>query len=210
VTFPIAFAIGFSVASIPGPTIILIATETLRRGASNGLLAMLAPLALDAGLMLPLGLILQASLFSQGGAFALGIIGAAFLFWLGLQSLRAGKMPVPREAQSRPAAGNREFPSFFKGLVTHLTSPFPYIYWGTVGSTFVRQGYEGGGVLAAAQFPLGFWSGAVAFTLMVIYIVARGKRLLPPRWESYLHRFSGTLLIAGGIYLALSVWRGPF
>ncbi len=210
--FPLAFAIGFSVASIPGPTIILIATETLRKGPKSGLVTMTAPLLMDALLMLPLGLLLQASLFSGGGALFLGLIGAAFLVWLGLQSMQAGakKIPLELDPDQPPPNSNHELPSFLKGLLTHLTSPYPYLYWGTVGSTFIRQGFENGGLWAAATFPLGFWLGASAFTLLVIYVVTRGKKMLPPRLEPHLHRFSGVLLIASGIFLAVKVWQGLF
>lgn len=212
VTFPLAFAIGFSVASIPGPTIILIATETLRKGARAGLLTMLAPLLMDAVVMVPLGLVLQASLFSGKGTAALGLIGAGFLIWLGVQSLGAGASKMRIEIDPDFAAANscQEMPSFLKGVLTHLTSPYPYIYWGTVGSTFIRQDFQNEGVLAAALFPLGFWTGACVFTLLIIYIVTRGKKLLPTGFEPHLHRFSGVLLIGSGIFLAVRVWQGLF
>ena len=217
--FPLAFAIGVSVASIPGPTIILIATQTLRHGPRAGLATMLAPVLLDAFLMLPLGLALQASLVTGQGAMVLALCGAAFLLWLGAQSIRAGmrQFRVPssgfRELEtqnSKPETSDREMAPFVKGLLTHVTSPYPYLYWATVGASFIRKGFANGGVFSAAIFPLGFWLGACSFTLIVIYLLARTKKLLPPRIEPYLHHVSGVLLIAGGIYLAVSSWRGPF
>ncbi|MGH7771477.1 MAG: LysE family translocator [Candidatus Binatia bacterium] len=218
-TFPLAFAIGFSVASIPGPTIILIATETLRRGPKAGLLTLTAPPLMDALVMVPLGLFLQASLFSGRGSVVLGLVGAAFLVWLGFQSMRLGTRKlqtsgsgfresiIPNSKLETPKGSDREIPSFLKGVLTHLTSPYPYLYWGTVGSSFIRQGFEDGGILGAAKFPLGFWLGACAFTLAVIYLVARGKRMLPPRLEPHLHYLTGALLIGSGVYLAVSVWQ---
>ncbi len=219
-TFPLAFAIGFSVASIPGPTIILIATETLRKGARAGMLTMMAPLLMDGLVMLPLGLLLQASLFSGKGSVALGFIGAGFLAWLGLQSIRAGsrkfrvsgcafrELKTPNSELETSVDSNREVPSFLKGILTHLTSPFPYLYWGSVGSSFIRQGFESGGLYGAAIFPLAFWLGASVFSLLVIYLSARGRKLLPPRMEAYLHHVSGALLVGSGVYLAARVWRG--
>lgn len=211
-TFSLAFAIGFSVASIPGPTIILTTTETLRKGPRAGLLTMLAPPLMDALVMLPLGLFLQASLFTGRGAVVLGLIGAGFLGWLGLQSMRAGirKTPMRNKRGSSSAYGDRELPSFLKGTLTHLTSPYPYLYWGTVGSSFIWRAFESGGARAAVVFPLGFWAGASSFTLLAICLVARGKKLLPLRLEPFLHYFSGTLLIGSGIFLAIRTWQGIF
>ena len=211
-TFPLAFAIGFSVASIPGPTIILIATQTLRHGPRAGVITMAAPLTLDALLMVPLGLILQTSLFVGRGAALLGLCGAAFLIWLGMQSIGAGVKHAAAgfDPTVGRADGAKEIPAFLKGLLTHVTSPFPYLYWATVGASFIRQGFANGGIVGAAVFPLGFWLGACSFTLIVIYLVARGKKLLPSRLEPYLHHLSGALLIGSGIYLAVSVWQALF
>ena len=105
---------------------------------------------------------------------------------------------------------NKEMAPFLKGLLTHVTSPFPYLYWATVGASFIRQGFASAGTIGAATFPLGFWLGASSFTVIVIYLVTHGKRMLPAHLEPYLHHISGALLIAGGIYLALSVWQGLF
>ena len=205
-----AFLIGIGLASIPGPTGILIATETLRHGAKAGLLTMAAPLLLDVIVMLPLGLFLQASL-SGIGAVALGMIGAAFLFWLGLQSMRAGIEHVQTiRTTGAPPIVKRDLSPFMKGFITHAASPYPYVWWATAGGAFVLQGYGRGGIAGAALFPAGFWSGTTAFTFLLIYLVAHGKRLLPPRWEPYLHHISGILLIGGAIYLAVRVWHGLF
>jgi threonine/homoserine/homoserine lactone efflux protein len=204
--------IGFSVASIPGPTSVLIATQTLHHGARAGLLAMAAPLVLDVFIMMPLGLFLQASVFTGDRAIVLGIAGAGFLIWLGVQSIRAGIAHVNtlRVGSAAREESKRELSPFLKGFVTHVASPYPYLYWATVGATFVRQGFEAGGLAGAAIFPGGFWGGTTSFTLLLIYLVAKGKRLLPARYEPYLHHVSGALLIGSGVYLGIAVWHGMF
>jgi threonine/homoserine/homoserine lactone efflux protein len=202
--------IGVSVASIPGPAAVLIATQTLRHGGRAGIVTMTAPLALDVFVMIPLGLFLQTALFTGGAAVVLGLGGAAFLFWLGAQSIRAGIKQVNTIEASAPAGGERELSPFWKGIVTQAASPYPYIYWSTVGGSFVLQGFADGGLAGAALFPVGFWTGTTGFTLLLICLVAHGKRLLPPRVESYFHHLSGVLLIASGVYLAASVRHGIF
>ena len=205
-----AFLLGLLVASIPGPTGILIATETLRHGAKAGFLTMAAPLLLDMFVMLPLGLWLQASL-SGIGAGALGMIGAVFLCWLGVLSIRAGVEHVQTiRTTGAPPIAKRDLPPFMKGFITHVASPYPYVWWSTAGGALVLQGYARGGIAGAALFPAGFWSGTTSFTFLLIYLVAHGKRLLPPRWEPYLHHISGVLLIGSAIYLAVRVWHGLF
>jgi threonine efflux protein len=207
VNFPVAFAIGFSIASIPGPTIILIATETLKGGARAGLAAMMAPVLIDATVMVPLGWLLQAVVSSEV-AKTLGLTGGCFLAWLGFKSIRAGKTSSNLGAAAETIAkANHPVSSFAKATITHLTSPYPYLYWGTVGGLYIRQGLARGGFWEAVVFPLGFWLGAVTFTTVVIYVIARGRRLLSARIQPLMHMLSGALLIAAGLALAYHVWH---
>ncbi len=207
-SFPLAFAIGFAVASLPGPILVLITTETLRKGPRAGVLAMIAPQIIDATVMLPLALLLQASLVTGKGVIGLGLMGGCLLVWLGFQSVRVSTAildPVSNSGNSW-SWKRRELPSFLKGVVTHLTNPYPDIYWGTVGVIFIRQGFEENGPAGALLFPLGFWFGAGTLNLLLVYLVARGRRMLPPHLEPYFHRFSGVLLMGSGVFVALRTW----
>lgn len=208
--FLLAFAMGFSVASLPGPIIVLIATETLRKGIGAGLLIVAAPVLMDALVMVPLALLFQASIVSGKGAAGLGLIGGCLLVWLGSQSMSAGASPMNVKDISGPMRtwGKKEIPSFLKGLLTHLTNPYPYLYWGSVGAGFIQRGFERSGTWGGVIFPLGFWLGAGIFNLLVVYLVGRGKKMLPARLEPYLHRFSGALLIGCGIFVAVRPWWG--
>ncbi len=206
--FPLAFAMGFSVASLPGPIIVLIATETLRKGVVAGLFIVTAPILIDALVMVPLALLLQASIVFGKGVAGLGFIGGCFLVWLGAQSMGASARPMNDRSADRSELTwrNKEIPSFLKGILTHLINPYPSIYWGSVGASFMRQGFERGGTWGAVVFPLGFWLGAGIFNLLVVYLMARGKRMFPAHLEPYLHRFSGVLLMASGVFVAVRPW----
>ncbi len=197
----LACAMGFSIASMPGPILALITTETLRRGAWPGAQVALAPMCVDACVMLPLVMALQSSIPSGTGAVALGVAGGGFLSWLGIQSVRAGStVAVPGRHR-----GSRRIPSFLKSVLTHLVNPYAYIFWGTVGFAFVREGFEARGLRGAMSFPMGFWLGAAAMNFLVVCLVSRGRRYLPPRLEPCVHVLSGVLLLGAGIFLAWSV-----
>ena len=199
----LAYAMGFSVASMPGPILALITTETLRRGAWPGAQTALAPMCVDACVMLPLVMVLQSSIPSGPGALVIGLAGGAFLFWLGFQSFRAGSAPV---APGR-GRGSRRLPPFLKSVLTQLMNPYAYIFWGTVGFAFVREGFETRGLQGAVSFPAGFWLGAGTMNFLVVYLVSRGRRYLPARAEPWVHVFSGVLLIAAGAFLVWAVFR---
>ena len=133
----------------------------------------------------------------------IGLAGGAFLFWLGLQSFRAGPAPVVPGGHG----GSRRLPPFLKGVLTQLMNPYAYIFWGTVGFAFVREGFEARGLQGALSFPAGFWLGAGTMNFLVVYLVSRGRRYLPATAESYVHVFSGVLLMAAGAFLVWAVYR---
>ena len=199
----LAYAMGFSVASMPGPILALITTETLRRGAWPGAQTALAPMCVDACVMLPLVMVLHAAVPSGAGVVVIGLAGGAFLSWLGLQSLRAGSAPAAPGGRR----GSRRLPPFVKSVLTQLMNPYAYILWGTVGFAFVREGFEARGLPGAVSFPAGFWLGAGTVNFLVVYLVSRGRRYLPARAEPYVHVFSGVLLIAAGGFLVWAVYR---
>ena len=205
--FLLTFAMGFSIASMPGPIMALIATETLRRGVRSGVQAAVAPVCVDALVMLPLVVILHAAIPSGMVAVAIGVAGGAFLVWLGVQSVRAWGIDSPALTPSDFAT---ELPSFLKGVLTHLMNPYPYVFWGTVGLAYVRDGFQTGGVTGGLHFPLTFWLGASVFNLLVVFLVLRGKRLLPPTAEPYLHLGAGVLLITAGVFLIINVSADQF
>ena len=199
----LAYAMGFSVASMPGPILALITTETLRRGAWSGAQTALAPMCVDACVMLPLVMALQSSIPSGTGAVAVGVAGGGFLSWLGLQSFRAGSAVAVPDGRRGP----RRVPPFLKSVLTHLMNPYAYIFWGTVGFAFVREGFEAQGIQGALSFPAGFWLGAATMNFLVVYLVSRGRRYLPPRLEPYVHVLSGILLIGAGAFLVWAVFK---
>ena len=199
----LAYAMGFSVASMPGPILALIATETLRRGAWPGAQTAMAPMCVDACVMLPLVMVLQSSIPSGTGAVAMGLAGGVFLLWLGLQSFRAGSVAVAPDSQR----GSRRLPPFLKGVLTQMMNPYAYIFWGTVGLAFVREGFAAQGLKGALSFPAGFWLGAGTMNFLVVYLVSRGKRFLPAGMEPYVHVLSGVLLAGAGVFLIWAVFR---
>lgn len=201
----LAYAMGFSVASLPGPILFLIATETLRRGVWSGAQTAIAPICIDATIMLPLVVFIQLSFLSQhGAATALGSLGGLFLIWLGLRSMRMEGVRLAGDRAHDEVA--REMTSFLKGILTHLLNPYPYIFWGTVGVAFINEGFTSDGIPGALFFPIGFWLGASTFNFLVVFLVGRGKQLLPVQWAPYVHKMSGILLIAAGGFLGWSVW----
>ena len=95
-------ALGLTGGLAPGPLTALVMTQTLRHGTGEGVKVSLAPVITDGPLLL-LGALAADWLARSAVVFAgIGLLGAGFLFFLGLESLRAGRCRLLRAAARTP------------------------------------------------------------------------------------------------------------
>jgi RhtB (resistance to homoserine/threonine) family protein len=139
---------------------------------------------------------------SQTAYDALRLIGAAYLVWLGVQSLLAAR----RGDYRSPGAGEREAArprssAFRQGLLTNLFNPKVAVFY----STFLPQFIEPGDpallismLLAGVHIALGIvWLSAYAWLLDRTVTAFRSSRL-----RRALDALTGTVLVALGLRLA--------
>jgi threonine/homoserine/homoserine lactone efflux protein len=128
----------------------------------------------------------------------LRIAGAAYLVWLGVQSLRrAGHDPA---APTTPSGGRRAFRT---GLVTNLANPKIAVFYSTVLPTFIAADANvlaWSLLLAAIHATLSLgWLSAYA------WLLTRARAALHrPRVRRALERGTGAVLVGLGVSLALS------
>lgn len=132
-------------AMSPGPSLALIVRQTLGNSRSHGIAASVAH---------GCGVALYALATVQGLALVLTAVpwlfhmvswgGAAYLFWLGLQSLRAGSGPV---ALAEGAPARPVWHSVREGLVVSLSNPHLMVFFLALFSQFVTPGMPWGSKL---------------------------------------------------------------
>lgn len=196
----------FAIVIVPGPTVTVIIANSLRHGASAGLLNVAGT---QLGLVIMLAILafgFQVVVEQLAGAFEIiRLIGAAYLIWLGIKLLRAGGFQ-PDEA-SVPGPATKSSRSFFwQGFLVIWSNPKALLLFGA----FIPQFLSTGGVSEANTLTQILLLGA---TFMVIgavfdgaYAVVSGRagRWLTQRRIVLLERISGAILVAGGVWLALS------
>jgi threonine/homoserine/homoserine lactone efflux protein len=161
--------LGLSAGLSPGPMLALVLAQTLRHGAREGCKVALTPLVTDAPILL-VALVLASKLAEL--RLLLGIVsvaGRAFVLYLAWESV----WPVRQEAET-PAARPR---SWFKGIVTNLLNPHPWIFWLTVGAAILAKATAQGWPVAAA-FLFGFYLLLVGSKLLVALLTGRSRNLL--------------------------------
>jgi threonine/homoserine/homoserine lactone efflux protein len=135
--------LGLSAGPSPGPMLALVRTQTLRHGPREGCKIALTPLVTDAPIIV-VALVLaakQAELRPLLGIVS--IAGGAFVLYLAWDSFRPARLGA--EAPAEPPR------SWFKGIVTNLLSPHPWLFWLTVGAAILAKAIAQSWLVAAAS-----------------------------------------------------------
>lgn len=184
---------------VPGPTVTVIIANALRTGTGAGLANVAGT---QAGLLIMVGILaigLETVMTFMGEAFFwLKLAGAAYLIWLGIKLWRSsGALADAPTSRARSMRGY-----FWQGFFVIWSNPKALFFFGA----FIPQFVVPDGNAALQTMVLGLIFMAVATVLDGAYAVAAGKTggLLNRRNIRILERVSGSFLIGGGIWLALS------
>lgn len=191
----------FAIVVVPGPTVTVIIANSLRAGSKAGFMNVLGT---QTGLVLMIGILalgLETIVAALGEVFIyLKLIGAAYLIYLGVQLWRSnGALADPNDlsVKKRSMRGY-----FWQGFFVIWSNPKALFFFGA----FIPQFIVPTGNAAVQTVILGSIFMIVATVVDCFYAFAGGKT---GNWLSQsnvrlIERISGTALIGGGIWLALS------
>jgi threonine/homoserine/homoserine lactone efflux protein len=145
---------------------------------------------------------LSAILATSATAFdVLKTVGAAYLLWLGVQSIRAAGAPTPTVGEQTRAVGRRPPAAFVQGFLTNILNPKVAVFYLTFLPQFISPGQpvlRRSLLLASIHIAMGFaWLTAYAW-----FVDRLGGVLTRPTVKSALERITGGVLIALGARLA--------
>lgn len=127
-----ALIFGLTAGLKPGPLTVVILHQSLEHGARAGMRASLAPVFTDgpiiAAVFLLFGAVRDLTLFAAG----LSLAGGGYLLWMGW------KIVAPRKRSSATAGGPPR--SLSTAIKTNLLNPAPYLFWFTVGGSYIVLG----------------------------------------------------------------------
>jgi threonine/homoserine/homoserine lactone efflux protein len=164
--------LGLACGLAPGPLLALVVAQTLRHGAGEGCRVAFAPLLTDAPII-AVALVFAARL-------------AGFGPWLGIVSLAGGVFVLflawdtVRPPRLESWAENQLPQSWFKGILTNLLSPHPWLFWLTVGAATLAKAMAQSW-LAALAFLCGFYLLLVGSKVLLALLVARSRAVLAGR-----------------------------
>jgi homoserine/homoserine lactone efflux protein len=191
----------FLIAVIPGPTVTVIIANSLAHGTRAGLLNV-AGTQLGLGLMMAILVVgLSSVIAAMGWLFDwLRWAGAAYLVWIGWKLLRSGDVFHQDSTIAIPRGG-----FLLQGFLVLMANPKALLWFGA----FIPQFVDPQGNYVAQIILLGVTAMAIALVSDGGYAVLTGRAgaVLSRKRIRLVSRLSGTCLIGGGIWLALTRGR---
>lgn len=194
----LAFALAcFVIVIVPGPTVTVIIANSLRDGVRAGLLNVAGTQFGLVFMLLIVALGLETVVnWMADWFYIIKLAGAAYLIWLGIQLWRSdGSIGNPNRAR-RPKIGY-----FWQGVVVIWSNPKALIFFGA----FIPQFLDPAGDAFTQTLVYGVIFMIVATIFDSFYAIAAGRAgsLLTKARVRLVERLSGSLLIGGGIWMAL-------
>ena len=184
--------LGLSCGLAPGPMLAQVLAQTLRHGSREGCKIALTPLVTDAPIIV-VALLLATKLAELRPLLGvISIAGGAFVLFLAWESFR----PVRLDAEAPPEPPR----SWFKGIVTNLLNPHPWVFWLTVGAAILARAIAQSW-LAALAFLFGFYILLVGSKVGVAFMAGRSRDLLAGRPYRVVMRVLAGLLALFAILL---------
>ncbi|PCJ85841.1 MAG: transporter [Hyphomicrobiales bacterium] len=188
-----------AVVIVPGPTVTVIIANSLRSGTGAGL-AIVAGTQLGVFVILcVLATGLSTIIEFVGEAFVwIKLIGAAYLLYLGISLWRAGGSALNVEKAREKTTFKR---MFIQGFIVILANPKFLFFFGVFIPQFINP--QGDAVLQTFIFGGTFMVVATVLDAGYAFLAGGAGNLLTQTRIRIVQRISGSLLILGGIWMAL-------
>ena len=200
VTFALAAAL---IVLLPGPDTLVVLRNLVRGGRRRAALTVAGVLCGLSVWVTAAALGMAALLHASEEAYlALRVVGAGYLLWLGVQTLRSRSVPdlVPESPAELPAGSRSR--GFGAGLATDLLNPKVGVFFVTFLPGFVPDGQPVGA--ASLAFGAIFVVETAAYFALLLFLAGRITGWLRDttvrRW---LDRATGTVLIGFGLRLVV-------
>ncbi len=201
-----SWLVGFSGAASPGPVSTFCLTEGSRRGFWAGPRITLGHALVEIIMVLLLAFGLGPILKQNSVAAAIALLGGAFLLWMGIDLTRgawSGKLALNLDARAEPT-GLLRLGSVPAGALISLGNPYWFLWWATVGVSYIAIAL-GFGAVGLFAFYFGHILADLTWNSLLTFIASSGRKVLPPTFYKW-------LLVAFGIFLigfsAYFLWTG--
>jgi threonine/homoserine/homoserine lactone efflux protein len=187
-----------ALALLPGPIVTLVIANGLRHGTRAALTNIAG---VQAGVAIVIGIVaigLTSLMATMGYWFDwVRFAGAAYLVWLGIRLIREPVAGVEADAPPPPRGG-----FFLQGFLVALSNPKLLVFFGAFIPQFVDLSHDH--LSQVTLLGVTFMVIAALTDATYALLAGRVRRFFSARRTRTLSRVSGSFMIGGGIWLALS------
>jgi homoserine/homoserine lactone efflux protein len=189
-----------ALSATPGPAVLFVLSQAIRRGTSKSVWATIGILSANAAYFVLSATSLGAILVASYRLFlVIKWLGAAYLIYLGLRCFfgRSSLHTLPNLGDSRIA----EWRIWRDGFIVQGANPKALVFFTAILPQFIDINHS----VASQVLILGVSSIVVEFFILLLYGQLAGKAFSAannPRFEKVTNRASGALLMAAGLGIA--------
>lgn len=182
-----ALIFGLTAGLKPGPLGIVVIQQTLEHGLKSGIRASLAPIITDGPIILAALVLLTQ--FKDISLFIglLSLVGGLYLLWIALKIFKIQEINISKSlGKPKPLS---------TAIKVSLLSPNPYLFWFTVGGTYLAQGTTAESI----SFVVVSIGSLVFAKMAVAWVTSNFRELLDSKAYLWIMRFLGLLLAGFGL-----------
>ena len=193
-----ALTLGLAAGLKPGPLGVFVIHQTMSKGSYNGFMASLAPIITDGPIIL-LALLLTLQLNDISWFIsAVSIFGSVYLAYIAYKIFKA-------PTSINPSGGVSKGSSLATAIKINFLNPAPYIFWLTIGSSYIFMGSHFDAVVFIFCTLI-----SLCMTKFVVALVIKklGEQFNPRIYAFVLKSFSVPLLLFSGqlLFSGISFW----
>ena len=183
----------------PGPAVLFVVSQGLRRGSNVALSSAVGILAANACYFAVSGTGVGALLVASGSIFTLAKwAGAGYLLYLGAIALL--RPPLPDATSSRTVADSGPSTHFLRGFLLQLSNPKSLLFFMAILPQFIDRSRP----IAPQIIILGVTSVVLEFVVLAAYGAGAARVGMQPRFAIAASRMSGIFLVGAALGLARS------
>lgn len=200
--FTTSFVVALSGAMMPGPLLALTISEATQRGFWAGPVLILGHGILEVVIVIALTLGLSQFTGDEMVSSTIGIIGGIVLIGMGLAILRKGwhRVTIPTANPVNPGQNRM---GVLTGVLGSVSSPYFFIWWVTIGTTYLLWSLELG-ITGVVSFFTGHILADLGWYTLVAFIIATGKKVMSDTVYHWLFLVCGLTLVGLGGYFIIS------
>lgn len=209
-----AFVVGLSGAMAPGSLLVVVVTETVRKGFWAGPVAVLGHAVMEVVMVVLLALGLGQILSYHTALGITGLLGGLMLFWFGwgtFKTARSASLNLDGAANPASSGGTRTsrkglFSTAVAGMAASISNPYWILWWATIGAAYVASGMASHGPAGPATFLTGHLAADMAWYAFVSFALSTGARFLSDRvYRGVLYVCGAFLFLFGAYFLKLGL-----